>query len=33
MENVLIAFNGKAGIRVDNEAHPHILLNKVYKNI
>lgn len=29
----MIGFNGKSGIRVDNEAHPHIILNKIYKNM
>lgn len=33
IENYLIGFNGMSGIRVSNEAHPHILLNKIYKNL
>lgn len=33
LQNHLIGFNTKSGIRVSNEAHPHILLNKIYKNL
>lgn len=33
LENHLIGFNTLSGIRVSNEAHPHILLNKIYKNL
>lgn len=33
VENYLIGFNGLSGIRISNEAHPHILLNKIYKNL
>lgn len=33
LENHLIGFNARSGIRVSKEAHPHILLNKIYKNL